>query len=73
MTRCNLCEQTSGHYDFLRLCCRVRFLLTLPNVEVRRAWLERWAWQGDKANDETKAAFEAEFKKRKNDAKHKNH
>ncbi len=65
MINCKLCADASGHYDFLRLCCRVRFLLVLPSVGVRRAWLERWAWQGDKAIEDTKAAFAAEFKKRK--------
>jgi hypothetical protein len=49
----------------MRLCCRVRYLLILPNLEARRAWLERWSWQGDKSIDETKAALAVEFKKRK--------
>ena len=61
---CALCVQGSGQYEFFRLCCRVRFLLKLPSVDGRRAWLERWSGQGDKAVDETKAAFLIEFKER---------
>ena len=62
---CILCAQASGHYDFNQLCCRVRYLLTLPNLEARRAWLDQWRRQGDKAIEETEAALTAAFKDRK--------
>ncbi|MGA4275595.1 hypothetical protein ACI2VH_02835 [Ralstonia nicotianae] len=39
---CDLCRTRAGRIDFSHTCCRVRFLLKLPHVESRRAWLEYW-------------------------------
>lgn len=42
MTECELCAKRSAVLDFKRVCCRVRFVMTLPNREMRAGWLERW-------------------------------
>lgn len=42
---CALCIEDSPVYDFGLVCCRVRFILSVPVLEVRRAWLERWKRQ----------------------------
>ena len=39
---CDLCEIDSPVYFFDRVCCRVRFVLRVPLLEVRRCWLDRW-------------------------------
>ncbi|MGK2829224.1 hypothetical protein ACSI5F_03845 [Ralstonia pseudosolanacearum] len=40
--QCELCRQRAGRLDFNRPCCRVRFLLKLPQVGMRREWLAYW-------------------------------
>lgn len=42
MTECELCEKKSAILDFSRICCRVRFVMSLPTREMRVGWLERW-------------------------------
>ena len=42
MTECELCEKRSAILDFNRVCCRVRFVMSLPSREMRAGWLERW-------------------------------
>ena len=42
MTECELCEKKSAILDFNRICCRVRFVMSLPTREMRVGWLERW-------------------------------
>ena len=42
MTECELCEKKSAILDFNRICCRVRFVMSLPTREMRACWLERW-------------------------------
>jgi hypothetical protein len=42
MTECDLCARQSPVLEFSRICCRVRFVLTLPSRELRAEWLERW-------------------------------
>jgi len=42
MTECELCEKKSAILDFNRICCRVRFVMSLPTREMRAGWLERW-------------------------------
>ncbi len=39
---CELCEKKSAILDFNRICCRVRFVMSLPTREMRVGWLERW-------------------------------
>ena len=39
---CPCCLKNGPLYDFRRLCCRARFLMTQPNLEARRGWLELW-------------------------------
>jgi len=42
MTECELCEKKSAILDFNRICCRVRFVMSLPTREMRAGCLERW-------------------------------
>lgn len=42
MTECELCAKQSAVLDFSRVCCRVRFVLSLPTREMRLGWLDRW-------------------------------
>lgn len=39
---CGLCAATSPVYDFGLVCCRVRFILSVPVLDIRREWLDRW-------------------------------
>lgn len=39
---CELCIKKSPVHDFRLVCCRVRFIMSIPILEVRRAWIERW-------------------------------
>lgn len=39
---CELCLVDSPVYEFRRMCCRVRYIVGEPRLEVRRAWLDRW-------------------------------
>lgn len=60
-TDCPLCASDTSELNMHRVCCRVRFLLRLPNVTLRRGWLERWKdWpEIEKVKDELKARWEA--------------
>ncbi len=42
VAECELCLIDSPVYEFGRVCCRVRYIIGEPRLEVRRAWLERW-------------------------------
>lgn len=42
---CALCLSHSSILDFNRICCRVRFVMSLPSREQRAGWLERWRKQ----------------------------
>lgn len=42
MKECELCEKKSAILDFNRICCRVRFVMSLPTREMLAGWLERW-------------------------------
>lgn len=46
---CEQCAKSSAIYDFNRICCRVRFILSLPTREMRSGWLERWRSRDGKA------------------------
>lgn len=68
---CEACERDDGHYSMDRRCCRVRYLLNEPRIEVRRAWLERWekrvgATEADAIKEEFGAAFEVKKNKQEN-------
>lgn len=44
-TECDLCARDGGHYDFGRVCCRARFIVSLPLKRLRSGWMERWQSQ----------------------------
>lgn len=58
--------------DFNRNCCRVRFLMAEPRLEVRRAWFDRWqATLGSAAAQETREAMTSAWGRReKGEAAH---
>lgn len=52
MDRCSDCQinpNGGGRGNFKLMCCRVRFLRTLPSNEMRMDWLKRWRGQGYEA------------------------
>lgn len=57
--KCDLCIRRGFTYDFSFHCCRVRFLLVLPNAKAgrswRKPWAERWASQHGKAGQHSVA------------------
>lgn len=57
---CALCIASSPVYNFGLVCCRVRFILSVPVLEVRRTWLERWR----KREGEISKLIENEVRKR---------
>lgn len=58
MTPCDECNKPiSGFYDFKNLCCRVRFLLQLPDKDIVKSWLARWRSQPDMDVDLTKSTY----------------
>lgn len=61
MTECDLCAKRSAVLDFNRICCRVRFVMSLPSREMRAGWLERWRKQDGPAMAEE---IEREVKER---------
>lgn len=42
MTDCDLCQRAAIEYNFSNVCCRVRFLLSLPLRSQRVGWLKMW-------------------------------
>lgn len=40
-----------GRYDFDKICCRTRYILTEPREEVKQAWLAIWARKFGQAID----------------------
>lgn len=58
---CALCEADNGTYSMNLQCCRVRYLLHEPRIDVRRAWLARWTARD---GHEVGAALKAEFTRR---------
>lgn len=62
--------KSGGIYNFGPdiICCRVRFLLGLPTLELRRGWLERWRDQkGGEFVDKIKAELRKKWKPAIND------
>lgn len=62
---CELCIEKSPVYDFDMVCCRARFILGIPILDVRRAWIERWK----KRDGAMGRAVEQEVTARWNEAK----
>lgn len=47
MDKCEYCQKhddgaCAGIFDFKLLCCRVRWLLGVPNREIAHGWLDLW-------------------------------
>jgi hypothetical protein len=57
MSGCAKCAASSPLYDFGLVCCRVRFLIALPDVSMRKDWLAHWRAKGQVSVAETKAAY----------------
>jgi len=67
---CPHCESRNGNYLFSCRGCKVRFLLSLPTLELRRGWLGRWAIKyGDDETEAVKEEFTAQFEKLKSERK----
>lgn len=45
MAECDLCARDDGNYDFGRVCCRARYITSLPLKRLRTGWMERWRKQ----------------------------
>lgn len=59
---CPHCKSNNGNYLFSCRGCKVRFLMSLPTLQLRRGWLQRW--QNKYGEDETeavKAELSAQF------------
>lgn len=39
---CALCIESSGEFNWGKLCCRARFVTGLPDIDLRRGWMARW-------------------------------
>ena len=65
MTECDLCAKRSATLDFNRVCCRVRFVMSLPNREMRVGWLDRWrAKDGPEMAEEIEREVKERWKQR---------
>lgn len=40
---CPLCAEGKGVYNWSQVCCRARFIVSIPIKSLRQAWLEKWA------------------------------
>ena len=58
---CDDCIEDKGLYDFSRACCRARFLVSVPLLDLRKGWMRRWK---RKVSEEFYDAIEAAVKKR---------
>lgn len=66
MTECELCEKKSAVMDFNRVCCRVRFVMSLPSREMRSGWLERWKQKdGSAMAEEVEREVKRQWEERK--------
>lgn len=66
MTECALCAKRSGILNFNLVCCRVRFILSLPTREMRLGWLERWrSRDGNVVADAVEKEVKAKWDERK--------
>ncbi len=65
MTECELCLSRSAVLDFNRICCRVRFVMSLPGRAQRAGWLERWrAKDGPELAEEIEREVKEKWKQR---------
>lgn len=39
---CPLCVAKDGEYGWGNVCCRARFVISLPGIDWRRGWMARW-------------------------------
>lgn len=39
---CECCTEDKGVYDFSNQCCKVRYLIKEPRLDVRRALMDKW-------------------------------
>ena len=64
---CSLCitEEASCCYDFKRLCCRVRFIMSLGDKQRRVGWLDLWKKEGQHIYESVKKGVEAAWLHRK--------
>ena len=60
---CEWCKSESGKYDFRNQCCRVRFLMSQPTLEMRRGWIARMSMMYDDMT-ETKRLLVEQWEKR---------
>lgn len=66
---CELCAKDDGNYDFGRVCCRARFITSLPMVHLRRGWMARWKTRESAGlYAEIERAVTARWKNKKGDA-----
>ena len=67
MTTCADCKADAGVYDFGNICCRARFICSIPVRELRVQWIARWRDQhGDTLADEVESRVKVEWAKRNN-------
>lgn len=59
---CGLCAAASPVYDFGLVCCRVRFILSVPVLDIRREWLDRWKRMDSEICAEVEREVEARWK-----------
>ena len=65
MTDCDYCENRPGVYNFNNICCRVRFICSIPVRELRTQWIARWRKKyGDELADEVERRVKVEWAKR---------
>lgn len=62
---CELCVVRSAIFDLGLLCCKVRYILGEPRLEIRRAWLERWAKKDREASERVSAEVLVKWEKLK--------
>lgn len=68
---CRHCADNRGNYDFALHCCKVRYLMQEPRLEVRRAMLERWERKlGKTEASAIKAEFERQWGEKKKGVGH---
>lgn len=65
LTDCELCVVDSPVYQMGRVCCRVRYIMAEPRLEVRRAWLERWKRRDGTMGAKVEKAVEARWQSKK--------
>ena len=67
---CELCKRKSPVLDFNSICCRVRFLMTLPSRDIRAEWLERWRKRdGHRMADEIEKEVKERWNQRRKTAR----